>query len=157
MNIDKISLEERPTMYDSTMYLETKLPMPRLANITSYINFPPLRNIAIYRNKVEGFGKVVSDIFSDAVGRKNVESLLEEVTDAEIGAIREADTFRKASSSLFRSLVKCITCEAEHFARLHLSGFCTGQLEMLLGTSEHDWMPASFTQKCVPFSAPALS
>jgi hypothetical protein len=115
--------------------------------LVSHINFPPPPpKAAICRHTVESFGKVVSDVFPDVVGRWNIESLLEEVSNAEIEAIREADDFSKASSSLFQLLVSCITCEAEHVARLHLSGFCTGQLEMLLGTGEHDWIPACFTR-----------
>jgi hypothetical protein len=126
--------------------LEKQLPVLGLAELTSYISFPPLLKAALCRHTVESFGKVVSYVFPDTMGRWNGESLLEEVTNAEIEAIREADAFSKASSSLFHLLVGCITCEAEHIARLHLSGFCTGQLEMLLGTGEHDWIPASFTQ-----------
>jgi hypothetical protein len=112
-----------------------------------YINFPPpQKSIAICRGVVESFGKVIADVFPDDVRRWNVESLLEDVTDIEIESIREAHAFSKTSSSLFSLLVGCITCEAEHVARLHLSGFHTRQMKMLLGTGERDWISACFTQ-----------
>lgn len=142
----KASTDEHPKTSDSTALLGKQLPVLGLAELTPYISFPPLLRVALCRHTVESFGKVVSYIFPDTVGQWSGEILLEEVTDAEIEAITEADAFSKASSSLFQLLVGCITCEAEHIATLHLSGFCTGQLEMLLGTGEHDWIPASFTQ-----------
>jgi hypothetical protein len=123
---------------NQTLPLET-------SKFTSYVNFPPpQKNIATCRSVVESFGKAIADIFPDAVRRWNVESLLDEVTEAEIESIRDADAFCKASSSLFSLLHGCITCEAEHIATLHLSGFHTRQMEMLLGTGEHDWIPARF-------------
>ncbi|KAH7218858.1 hypothetical protein DER44DRAFT_846806 [Fusarium oxysporum] len=118
----------------------------RRSEITAYIEFPPQgTTIALCRDTIESFGKVVADVFPDTVGRWNVESRLEEVTDAEIESIKDADAFSKTSSWLFRLLVSCITCKAEHIARLHLSGFPTPRLEMLLGTDKHDWIPAIFT------------
>lgn len=142
----KASTDEFPKTSEITALLGKQLPVLGLAELTPYISFPSLLRVALCRHTVESFGKVVSYIFPDTVGQWSGEILLEEVTNAEIEAIREADAFSKASSSLFQLLVGCITCEAEHIATLHLSGFCTGQLEMLLGTGEHDWIPASFTQ-----------
>jgi hypothetical protein len=142
----KTSTDEQSATPDSTALLEKQMSLLRLGKVASYINFPPpQKTVATCRYAVESFGKAIADVFPDAVGRWNVESRLEEVTDAEIESIREAYAFSKASSSLFRLLVGCITCEAEHVARLHLSGFHTRQLEMLLGTGEHDWIPACFT------------
>ena len=133
-------------MSDSTALLEKLLPVPELANITSYISFPPPRKAASYHCTVKEFGRVVSCIFPDTVRRWSDEILSEGVTHAEEEVIKKTHAFSKDPSSLFQLLVGCITCEAEHIGRLHLSGFCTGELEMLLGTGENDWIPASFTQ-----------
>ncbi|KFY82286.1 hypothetical protein V498_08628 [Pseudogymnoascus sp. VKM F-4517 (FW-2822)] len=140
------STGEHPEMPDNTALLGKQQPILGLAELIIYISFPPLLRVSLCRHTVESFGKAVSYVFPDTMGQWSGASLLEEVTNTEIEAIREADAFSKASSSLFQLLVGCITCEAEHIATLHLSGFCTGQLEMLLGTGEHDWIPASFTQ-----------
>ncbi|KAJ4328353.1 hypothetical protein N0V84_001224 [Fusarium piperis] len=140
------SADGRSTTPNNTVLLGERKPLFRLGEITSYIEFPPQgKTIAQCRGTIESFGKVIADVFPDAVRRWNVESRLEEVTDAEIESINEADAFSKTSSSLFRHLVSCITCEAEHVARLHLSGFPTQRLEMLLGTDKHGWIPALFT------------
>ena len=134
-------------MPENTTLVAKQIPQLRLGDVTFRINFPPPQRIAICRHTVESFGKVLNDIFPDAVGGWDVDSLLgEEVTDADIEFIREAYTFGKASSSLFSLLVGRIACEAEHIAKLHLSGFYTAQLEMVMGAGEHDWILACFTQ-----------
>jgi hypothetical protein len=111
------------------------------------INFPPPHTtIAACRRMVESFGRVIDDIFSDGARLWNVESLLQNVTDAEIKFIREAHAFGEMSSSLFSHLVDSITCEAEHAARLHLSGFHTQEMEMLLSTCTQDRVSVCFAR-----------
>ncbi|RYP66887.1 hypothetical protein DL771_007544 [Monosporascus sp. 5C6A] len=153
----KTSTDEQSTTSDTAL-LGKQTSLLRLGKVTSYINFPPpQKTVATCRYAVESFEKVIADVFPTAVGRWNVESLLEDVTDAEIEFIEETYAFGKASSSLFRLLVDSITCEAKHVARLHLSGFLTPQLEMLLGTGEHDWIPACFTRsRSLPEDVAAL-
>jgi hypothetical protein len=110
------------------------------------INFPPPHTtIAACRRVVESFGKVITDVFSDGARLLNVESLLQDVTDDEIKFIREAHAFGEMSSSLFSHLANSITCEAEHAARLHLSGFHTQEMEMLLSTCNQDRVSVRFS------------
>ena len=112
-----------------------------------YINFPPPgKTVATCRGVVESFEKDIAGIFPDDVRRWNAESLLDDVTDAEIEFIKEAHAFGKTSSSLFSLLIGCTSCEAKRIARLHLSGFCTRQMEMLLSTCDQGWISVHFTQ-----------
>ncbi|OPB42086.1 hypothetical protein A0O28_0032030 [Trichoderma guizhouense] len=142
-----------PVAPDNNTMPKGKTPASTLDKFRCYVTFPPPQMaISKCRSIVESFLKVVRDVFSNEVRQWNAESLLREVTKIEIDSIRDASEFSRASSSLFQLLIGCITCEAEHVARLHLSGFYTGQLEMLLGTGEHDWMPASFIHSPIPTS-----
>lgn len=144
---NKLSIDILPVAPDSNTMSEEKTLASTLDKFRCYVTFPPPQTtISKCRSTVEGFLKVVRDVFSNEVRQWNAESLLQEVTKIEVDVIKDASEFSRASSSLFQLLIGCITCEAEHVARLHLSGFHTGQLEMLLGTSEHDWIPASFIQ-----------
>lgn len=111
------------------------------------INFPPpQKTIGMCRGIVESFGKAVAEVFPNDTRRYTPESQLGDITDAELDYLREAHAFSKISSSLFSLLIKCITCQAEHFARLHLFGFHKRQMEILLGTGEQGWVSACFTQ-----------
>lgn len=101
--------------------------------------------MSIYLHAIHRLEDTITDIFPGAEGRWSVESQLAEITDVDLDIIKEASAFSKSSSSLFRLLIDCITCDAAHVANLHLSGFKTQQWEMLLGTGENDWMPARFS------------
>ena len=107
---------------------------------------PPHTTIAACRRVVESFGRVITDVFSDGARLLNVESLLQDVTDDEIKFIREAHAFGEMSSSLFSHLVDSITCDAEHAARLHLSGFHTQEMEIVLSTCNQDWVSVCFAR-----------
>lgn len=88
--------------------------------------------------------KVIKNIVPETSGRWNAQSLLEDVKDHDVETINEACAFSKASSSLFRALCKCFHCNAEHMARLQLSTFNKGELEMVFGDDEDDAITASF-------------
>lgn len=116
-----------------------------LDNPSSYINFPPPQKTVIACQRlVESFGQVIDDIFAGEAKKWNAESLLQEITKEEVNSIQKAHEFSRESSSLFQLLVSSITCDTKHTARLHLSGFRTTQLEMLLGTCDDDWIYTSF-------------
>ncbi|RFU75778.1 hypothetical protein TARUN_6537 [Trichoderma arundinaceum] len=133
----------RSLISNSAALLELQTSSSRL---DKYVEFPPPgKTTAACRRLFESFRSTIMDIFPDGIRWWNAGSQLQEITDHEIDSIKDAYEFSKISSSLFRLLVSRITCEAKHVARLHLSGFHTGQLEMLLGTSDDDWIPASFT------------
>ncbi|KAK2752267.1 pfs domain-containing protein [Colletotrichum kahawae] len=134
---------KRSAKPDSTVLFEKQSDLSR----SYYVNLPPpQKTVEMCRGIVERFGKDVAEVFPDDARGWNSESLQDDITDAEIDYIREARAFSKISSSLFSLLVDCITCQADHVARLHLFGFHKRQMEMLLGTGEQGWISMCFTQ-----------
>lgn len=131
---------------DSTALLEKQVSLLRSDHLASYIDFTPTMGITRgCRRAVENFGKVVCDMFPDAVKRWDPVTQLEEVKENEITHIREAKTFNQNATTLFHFLTDCITCGDEHVARLHLSGFRTRELEMLRVVDQHNWNSACFS------------
>ncbi|KAI0198197.1 hypothetical protein F4808DRAFT_436847 [Astrocystis sublimbata] len=97
------------------------------------------------RDHLRRLENVLLSVVDDAPSRWNIEVDLEDYTAAEIEAINDAHQFCAASSTLFAQLTASVACQEEHLARLHLSGFQSGLIEMLLcKCKEHTWKPAFF-------------
>ncbi|UKZ92453.1 uncharacterized protein TrAFT101_007408 [Trichoderma asperellum] len=140
-----ISLQSAAT--GNTFVLEIQRSVFGLDIPSPYIKFPPPgKTIADCQGVIERFKQAVYDISRDEATEWDAESQLQKVTKEEESFIKDTHDFNTASSSLFKLLVERIGCNAEHTARLHLSGFRTTQLEMFLKTCHKDevWIPASF-------------
>ncbi|KAI1740736.1 hypothetical protein F4680DRAFT_465012 [Xylaria scruposa] len=103
------------------------------------------------REHLRKFEEELYSVAQDTQSRWDIEIDLEEYTAAEIRAIKDAHEFCMASSSLFAQLVASIACQEDHLARLHLSGFQSGLVEMLLcKCKDQTWKPAFFDLAMVP-------
>ncbi|KAJ2981443.1 hypothetical protein NUW58_g6689 [Xylaria curta] len=137
------SIENPTTLFPGLNALRS---LPTQATSTSARFLMSHTAIKASLEQLKKFEGVVRSVMQNVPGSWDIKTDLEYYTDAEINAIREADKFCMASSLLFNHLVASIAaCQGNHLARLHLSGFQSGLVEMLLcKCRSQTWEPACF-------------
>ncbi|KAH7218860.1 hypothetical protein DER44DRAFT_846810 [Fusarium oxysporum] len=145
-------VHRKETTSDDSMWWAAQIPLQEVKSLASHVHFPISgAQIRACREHLEKFSNTISAIFHETPGRWNVDSQLEVYTSAEFVAIQEARQFCLKSSSLFTELVKSVVCGRDHVAWLHLSGFGSGLLELLVCKCQgHNWIPTFFDLTNLP-------